>query len=101
MHVQQYNISDYEIGRIEPNIPQLIRLAEIFNVSLDFLLGRKVKDTQIDPDEEEIKKEEERNKLKEENKYLLEISDAIENLTEDEKKQVAKTVKFLVKTYTE
>ena len=41
MHLRQYNISDYEIGRIEPNIQTLIRFADIFDVSLDFLVGRK------------------------------------------------------------
>ena len=43
MHLRQYNISDYEIGRIEPNIQTLIRFADIFDVSLDFLVGRKTR----------------------------------------------------------
>lgn len=30
----------YEQGRREPNIETLIRIADYFNVSLDFLLGR-------------------------------------------------------------
>ena len=40
MHLKQYNISDYEIGRIEPNIAKLVHFADIFNVSLDTLVGR-------------------------------------------------------------
>ena len=30
----------YEQGKTEPNIPNLIALADFFNVTLDYLLGR-------------------------------------------------------------
>lgn len=40
-HVHQYNISDYEIGRIEPNIKTLRKYSEIFDVSIDYIVGNK------------------------------------------------------------
>jgi transcriptional regulator with XRE-family HTH domain len=40
--VNQYNISFWEIGRSEPNIEQIIKIAEILNVPTDYLLGRDV-----------------------------------------------------------
>lgn len=41
LNVNQYNISDYETGRAEPNIDTLIKLADIYEVTLDDMLGRK------------------------------------------------------------
>ena len=32
---------DYEYGKFEPNIEKLIILADIFNISIDELVGRK------------------------------------------------------------
>ena len=32
---------DYEYGKFEPNIEKLILLADIFNITLDELVGRK------------------------------------------------------------
>ena len=40
-HVHQYNISDYEIGRIDPNIKTLRKYSEIFDVSIDYIVGNK------------------------------------------------------------
>lgn len=33
---------DYERGNTEPNIEKLIKLADIFNVTLDYLMGRDI-----------------------------------------------------------
>lgn len=33
-------INNYELGRSEPNISTLIKLAEYFDVSIDYLVGR-------------------------------------------------------------
>ena len=44
LKIKQYNIADYEVGRIEPNLPILLRYADIFDVSMDELLERKVMD---------------------------------------------------------
>mgnify|MGYP003420912115 CR=1 FL=1 len=34
------NLSNYEVGRSEPDIKTLIQFADYFNVSLDYLCGR-------------------------------------------------------------
>ncbi|WMJ79518.1 helix-turn-helix transcriptional regulator [Clostridium sp. MB40-C1] len=40
LNVSRQAISGYEAGSIEPSINNLIKLADVFNVSLDYLLGR-------------------------------------------------------------
>ncbi|MDG4982873.1 helix-turn-helix domain-containing protein [Lactococcus lactis] len=41
--VQQGAINKWESGKTEPNIEMLVRLAECFDVSLDYLMGGKMK----------------------------------------------------------
>lgn len=95
MHIQQYNISDYEIGRIEPNIQTLLRFADIFNVSVDFLVGRKTKDIH-EENEENVNGYIHNMQI---DKHLITINDAIKDLPDDEKKKVADSVLFLVLTF--
>ncbi len=40
LNVSATNIYNYEIGRTEPSIEMLIKLANVLNVSLDFLVNR-------------------------------------------------------------
>lgn len=40
LHVDRTTISGYELGNRIPNIYMLIRIADIFHVSLDYLVGR-------------------------------------------------------------
>ncbi|MDS1004755.1 helix-turn-helix transcriptional regulator [Clostridium sporogenes] len=40
LNVSRQTVSGYEAGAIEPSISNLVKLADIFNVSLDYLLGR-------------------------------------------------------------
>ncbi|MBE6712042.1 MAG: helix-turn-helix transcriptional regulator [Ruminococcaceae bacterium] len=40
LHTNQNTISRYETGKREPGIEELIRLAEYFEVSIDYLVGR-------------------------------------------------------------
>ena len=40
-------ISDWERGRTEPNIDQLIQLSNIFNCSIDYIVGRESEDSII------------------------------------------------------
>ena len=94
MHLRQYNISDYEIGRIEPNIQTLIKFADIFNVSVDFIIGRKgneegSEDFSIDKYVGELHVD----------KYTSAISDAMKNLPEEKKKKIVDAVLFLVHNY--
>ncbi len=36
----QASLSDWEIGKVQPSIEVLIKLADFFEVSIDFLVGR-------------------------------------------------------------
>ena len=40
LNTNQNTISRYETGEREPGIKELIRIADYFNVSVDYLLGR-------------------------------------------------------------
>ena len=40
LHVHRSTYTKYEIGETQPSIDTLIRLADLFKVSVDFLLGR-------------------------------------------------------------
>jgi len=40
LQISQASISKYEIGSAEPDISTILRLAEYFNVSTDYLLGK-------------------------------------------------------------
>ena len=39
LNVQQTTVSKWEVGRATPDYPVLIKLAELFDVSIDYLLG--------------------------------------------------------------
>lgn len=41
MDTDQSTISKWELGKCLPDVPTLLKLADFFNVSLDFVLGRK------------------------------------------------------------
>ena len=100
MHLKQYNISDYEIGRIEPNVATLIRFAETFGVTLDFLVGRKSKDDKPIADknglEADIKNYISTMQI---DKHLISINEEIKDLNEVDKKRIVNSVRFLVETY--
>ena len=40
LEMRQNNYSKYELGKTEPNIKNLIKLADYYNVSIDYLVGR-------------------------------------------------------------
>ena len=40
LHVSQQSLSDYENGKTNPDLETLVKMAEILNVSVDYLLGR-------------------------------------------------------------
>ena len=52
LHVAQGTVSGYENGKYDPDTATLTRMATIFGVTVDELLGEKVKKTS--PEEEEI-----------------------------------------------
>jgi transcriptional regulator with XRE-family HTH domain len=92
MHLRQYNISDYEIGRIEPSIATLNRFADLFHVSIDFLVGRKAKEADTEPVEASVKGYIDEMQI---DKYLIRIYDDIKGLDQDKKQMVADSVDFL------
>lgn len=40
VNVQQTTVSKWEVGRAVPDYPVLLKLAELYGVSVDYLLGR-------------------------------------------------------------
>ncbi len=44
LNVSAGNLCDWEKGRSEPDIETLIRIADFFDVSLDAIVGREIKD---------------------------------------------------------
>ena len=40
LHIRANTYSDYECGKINIPIEQLIKIADFYNVSLDYLVGR-------------------------------------------------------------
>ena len=40
LHMSQKTISRYENGEREPGVAELIRIADYFHVSIDYLVGR-------------------------------------------------------------
>lgn len=40
LQIKQHSYSQYELGKTEPNIKNLIKLADYYNVSVDYLIGR-------------------------------------------------------------
>lgn len=43
LNVSQVSYGRYELGLSEPSIDSLIKLADFYNVSLDYLVGRDIK----------------------------------------------------------
>ena len=89
MRIRQYNISDYEIGRIEPNVTILIRYADTFHVSIDYLVGHNSRKVIITDDGDEVYKD----------PYLSQIKEAMQFLSDEKKRQLVETVRFIVETY--
>jgi len=84
--VAESTISGYENGVREPNLEMLVRIADFFNVSTDFLLGREFNKTGshlID-----IKFEQ---KLKE--KVELRMNEFVKNQVESTVKQIVMEIK--------
>ncbi len=40
LHISQVSYGRYELGLSEPSLSSLIKLADFYNVSLDYLVGR-------------------------------------------------------------
>ncbi len=84
MKVKQYNISDYETGRIEPDISKLSKMADIFNVSIDTLVGRRALAGGPSPDQPSYDED------------IQAINETLEGLSKDERKYIVRIVRSLV-----
>lgn len=78
--VNVITLSGYEIGRNEPNLEVLVRLADFYKVSLDYILCRTDTKMEFDPEEYQAKDEERKamnNKLQQLENELSEIRKAM------------------------
>lgn len=90
LDVANFNISNYERGTREPDLKTLVRLSELYDVSVEWIVAGKSPDGQKTPDEEWID-------LKE----MMEESDAKwsyegEPLTPEAKRRIADIVRFVL-----
>jgi len=81
LFLSKHNISDYEIGRTEPDIKTLIKIAGFFEVSIDYLLGVE----QEHPTQAYF------------NDLELELFKNIKEFTEEQKKYVLEIIKLTIK----
>ena len=56
LELSRTSYNGYEKGKVEPDIQTLIKFADYYDVSLDYLCGRETKTTQLPPLNEEQKK---------------------------------------------
>ena len=75
-NITQGTLSGWETGRYDISNDALVKLADFFNVSVDYLLGR--------PELASTNKEE----------YIDELTEMYNNLPEDKKEQVKAFIKF-------
>lgn len=92
LNINQYNISYWEIGRSEPSIEQIIKLSEILNVTIDYLLGKDVISTSNDIEFQTMI-----NHFKQdiEDEMLNELIELYSSLTNEKKKDLLQLVKSL------
>lgn len=81
LHVKQNTISNWENGKTEISNADAIAIANFFGVTVDYLLGRSEEKT---PSDEELSEGE---------RELIEL---VSQLTDDEIKQIAQFIQFLV-----
>ena len=91
MNVRQYVVSSWETGRSEPSIEQLIKLSDIFDVSIDYLLD---KPFIIVNNENDFNKVIENIKLDSEDDFINEVFNLCNDLN-IEKKKLSKHLSIL------
>lgn len=90
MNVRQYVVSSWETGRSEPSIEQLIKLSDIFNVSIDYLLD---KPFIIVNNENDFNKVIENIKLDSEDDFINEVFNLCNDLNIEKKKKMLEIIK--------
>ena len=92
--VKQYVISGWETSRSEPSISQICKLAEIFDVPIDYLLDtHTIRVRDID----DFKKVERNIKMDIEDKFVTEFQCIINDLSDNQKDAVIDMVKSFIK----
>ena len=92
--VKQYVISGWETSRSEPSISQICKLAEIFDVPIDYLLDtHTIRVSDID----DFKKVERNIKMDIEDKFVTEFQCIINDLSDNQKDAVIDMVKSFIK----
>ena len=79
LHVHQTAVSQWENGKTEPDMDNLCRIADIFGVTVDYLLGVDTQSKTIDEQLSEID---------------FALSGELRNLSDDEKKDVLDYMRF-------
>ena len=92
--VKQYVISGWETSRSEPSISQICKLAEIFDVPIDYLLDTH---TIRVSDIGDFKKVERNIKMDIEDKFVTEFQCIINDLSDNQKDAVIDMVKSFIK----
>lgn len=88
--IQERSIYLYENGKQEPNYETLLKLADFFDVSIDYLLGR--------TDESEQTKKPAIGELLELSKNKQEILSLLDQVSEDNREMVDRAVKALIQS---
>ena len=92
LNINQYNLSDYETGRAEPDINTLIKLADLYEVSIDDMLSHNtnstIKNSSTIAVEEYIK-----------DLHTLKIIRRIQSLTDTEKDQLYNIIDSTCKSF--
>lgn len=81
LSLSKSNISKYESNDVEPNIQTLLALSELFDVSLDYLIGGKVVSAQKDETREK--------------NISNTLETKIDTLNEESKKELEQYIQFL------
>lgn len=80
--LKRYNISDWEQERTQPDIESIKKLANYFNVSIDYLLGKSDVRNINNPDIDE-------------SSFKVAFYNEVEDLSDDMKEQVLDYVRYL------
>lgn len=93
LKIRQYNLSDYETGRATPSIELLIKMADLYEVTLDDMLGREFKNTPY------LSSTSSSNLIIDNiaDLHTLKIVRRVQNLSDKEKEQVYQTIDAMIK----
>lgn len=94
--VQDYNVADWENGRTEPSLTKIIALADFFDVSVDFLIGRSFKDDCLCHIYEGLS---EYIRTFQNDTYHRQITELIDNLNDKDKRKVLDLLKHIIKDF--